>query len=465
MKIRKTQTLYNSITNIDDKYIQEALAAKKGKKPVWIKWGAIAACLCLICVSAIAIPNLLITIPDEFKSGPAPDNGPTSISDGGHSQIVDDGQTPLAEGERTPIAEGEQAARDQEVFVPITSLLASRNNGMENLAAAFGKVSIGEYTGVYESVPSMESAVLSQNKGSNISGTKEWYYISGHSDMQYLIRNVNEEYSLWKFSCFSNEEYPYCDVLELVYQIDSADAISEIIVNPARMDNTDGGKAIQEKIGTLKIKDREEIDTIYQILSSLTCYGSNHWDMIDYGDAEAPADTKKTSHQAVLLGRYLSIVTDYGNEIDGLKYTAVSDMFYEFSGIAYNRLTAEQAESVNEILRITESVEELQNRDISENDELLKDQSMENKRELLLETDNTNVSLEYVTELQNKVSTAMINGELPFVITSAVYENPYRLHIVVTSNSESDLQKLRELDSLGGALEIEYAPGNVNQWR
>ena len=441
MKKNEIQMLYNSITNIDDKYIQEALAAKKRKKPAWFKWGAVAACLCLVCVSAIAVSNLLITIPNVYKSGPIPDNGPTSMPD------------------------GEQAARDQEVFVPITSLLVSRNNGMENLAAAFGKVSIGEYTGVYESVPSVESAVLSQNRGNSVSGTEEWYYVSGHTDMQYLIRNANEEYSLWKFSCFNNEEYPYRDVLELVYQIDSADAISEIIVSPARMDNTDGGKAIQEKIGTLKIKDREEIDTIYQILSSLTCYGSNHWDMIDYGDAEASADAKKSSHQAVLLGRYLSIVTDYGNEIDGLKYTAVSDMFYEFSGIAYNRLSKEQAESVNEILRITESAEELQNRDIVENDELMENPSLENEKVVLLEAENTSVTSEYITELQNKVSTAMINGELPFVITSAVYENPYRLHIVVTSNSESDLRKLLELDSLGGALEIEYAPGNVNQWR
>ena len=463
MKKRETQTLYNSITNIEDKYIQEALAAKKREKPVWLKWGAVAACLCLICVSAIAVPHLLITIPNMYESWPTPDSGSISMLDGEQSQIADGEQATLAGGERTPITESDQAAKDQEVFVPITSLLASRNNGMENLAAAFGKVSIGEYTGIYESVPSVESAVLSEKRGNSVSDMEDWYYISGHTDMQYLIRNVNEEYSLWKFSCFSNEEYPYCDVLDLVYQIHSADAISEIIVNPARMDNTNGGRAIQEKIGTLKIKDREEIDTIYQILSSLTCYGSNHWDMIDYGDAEAPADEKKSSHQAVLLGRYLSIVTDYGNEIDGLKYTAVSDMFYEFSGIAYNHLSTEQAESMNEILRITESAEGLQNRDIAEKNELLEDQSLEDRRELLLEAENANVSLEYVTELQNKVSTAMINGELPFVITSAVYENPYRLHIVVTSNSESDLQKLLELDSLGGALEIAYAPANINK--
>lgn len=456
MRKIEVQKLYNGITDIEDKYIQEALAANGRTKSAWVKWGAVAACLCLVCISAITVPNLLISIPNIFTSEPTPNNELIPVPG------VE--LPPTADSELPPIATGEQAIGKQEIFIPITSLLASGNNGIEEFSAAYGKLTIGEYTGIYEKVPSVESTVLSENMGSSVSGTEEWHYVSGHTDMQYLIRNVNEEYSLWKFSCFDNEEYPYCDVLELVYKIDSADAINEIVVNPARMDNTDGGKAIQEKIGTFKIKNREELAMIYQILSSLTCYGRNHWDLIDYGDAEASADAKKSSHQAVLLGRYLSIVTDYGNEIDGLKYTAVSDMFYEFSGIAYNRLTAEQAKSMNEILRITENVEELQNRNIAQNDELLENPSTKYEKEILLEAENTSVTSEYITDLQNKVSTAMVNGELPFVITSAVYENPYRLHIVVTSNLESDLQKLLELDSLGGALEIEYAPGNINKF-
>lgn len=71
-------------------------------------------------------------------------------------------------------------------------------------------------------------------------------------------------------------------------------------------------------------------------------------------------------------------------------------------------------------------------------------------------TEKEVITLEYITELQVKVSTAMSNGELPFVSSSAVYENPYRLHIVVSSNAESDLSKLKAFDTIGGALEIEY---------
>ena len=72
------------------------------------------------------------------------------------------------------------------------------------------------------------------------------------------------------------------------------------------------------------------------------------------------------------------------------------------------------------------------------------------------ETGHEVITLEYITELQAKVSTAMSHGDLPFVSSSAVYENPYRLHVVVSLNAENDLSKLEAFDTIGGALEIEY---------
>lgn len=240
----------------------------------------------------------------------------------------------------------------QKNIVPVTSLLASENNGTtETLVTQ--KVPIRHYQGIYEKVSSVQSDILSESTGKSVSGTKKWYFISGHTDMQYLIKNNNKKYSLWKFICFDASEYPYQDVLKFVYQIESPDTIQKIKINPATMDNTDGGKAMQKKTRTHIITDRKSIDAIYQTLSSMTCYGSNQWDRIDYGNVETPADAKSSSHQAVRLGRYLTIFTNYGNKIDGLKYTAVSDMFYEFSGIAYNRLSKEQAKRVREILDIT----------------------------------------------------------------------------------------------------------------
>ncbi len=44
---------------LDTKYVDEAISyKKKAQNPVWIKWGAVAACLALVCVSAICLfPN------------------------------------------------------------------------------------------------------------------------------------------------------------------------------------------------------------------------------------------------------------------------------------------------------------------------------------------------------------------------------------------------------------------------
>ena len=441
----KEKRLLKVLGEIDEKYIEEAAPVEKKRRTAGnmhlFRWGAAAACLCLVCVSAITISNI-------FKSKLPPGSGVTAI--------------PMQDVGQTTDLNGEQTAGEQESFAAISSLLTDGGHGITEQALDLGKVSIGQYMGIYEKVQSVESAILSENKGKNISGTEEWYYVSGHTDMQYLIRNNNGEYSLWKFSCFDGGEYPYSDVLELVYQIDSADAISEIVVSPARMDNTDEGKAIQEKIGTHIITDREEISTIYDVLSSLTCYGRNHWEMIDNGSMDAPADAELSSHQAVWLGRYLLIVTDYGNEIDELKYSAVSNMFYEFSGIAYNRLTEEQATDICEIIGIVAEWEEDQSSSEMEVDGHHSQEALPDYADEPDEAErNTNASLEYVMELQNKVSNAMRNHELQFVISSAVYENPYRLHVVVTSDSEDDLQKLKDLDTTGGVLEIEYVPQNT----
>ena len=51
-----------TIGNINQKYVNEATAytgeVKAVRRPVWMKWGAVAACLCLIVAAMVAVPNL-----------------------------------------------------------------------------------------------------------------------------------------------------------------------------------------------------------------------------------------------------------------------------------------------------------------------------------------------------------------------------------------------------------------------
>ena len=68
-------------------------------------------------------------------------------------------------------------------------------------------------------------------------------------------------------------------------------------------------------------------------------------------------------------------------------------------------------------------------------------------------------TLEYLTELQEKITQAMINKEFPFVVTSGVYETTNNIVIEVTTNDEAKLAKVYALDTIGGAIQVEYSTG------
>ncbi|MBQ4523251.1 MAG: hypothetical protein IJA10_09905 [Lachnospiraceae bacterium] len=250
------------------------------------------------------------------------------------------------EGNEIVSTEQSKIQKEPESYVDVSMLLAS-NEGVTEQSLAFSCIEIGEYSAIYYKVESVDSSILKESIGSEVEGTKNWYKVSGHEDMQYLISYDRNEYSLWEFSSFQSESYAYGDVLKFIYHINSAEDIKEIIVTPADMDNTDKGKVIQKEIGTTTIIEEEEIEILYDVLSGLTCYGSNQWDRIGLGD-----DTPSAMLEQVRKGRYLTMVTTQGMKIDSLKYTGILGMFYEYSGIAYNALTPEEKSAIEKILNI-----------------------------------------------------------------------------------------------------------------
>ena len=46
------EKLYEVLGDINEKHVNEAREYRKAKKPIWIKWGAMAACLCFVVVGA-----------------------------------------------------------------------------------------------------------------------------------------------------------------------------------------------------------------------------------------------------------------------------------------------------------------------------------------------------------------------------------------------------------------------------
>lgn len=63
--------LYEVLCDIDEKYIQEANEYHKAKKPVWFKWGAVAALLCIAVFGYIVLQQR--SVPSETTIGHPPE--------------------------------------------------------------------------------------------------------------------------------------------------------------------------------------------------------------------------------------------------------------------------------------------------------------------------------------------------------------------------------------------------------
>lgn len=71
-------------------------------------------------------------------------------------------------------------------------------------------------------------------------------------------------------------------------------------------------------------------------------------------------------------------------------------------------------------------------------------------------------SYNYLEELQAKISKGMTNKELTFVISSALKDDTNNIVVTVISNNETDLEKVKKLDTKGGAIEIKFSENNAN---
>lgn len=67
------EKLYEVLGDINEKYVSEARVYQKAKKPIWAKWGVVAACLVLVCVVATPLflhNNDSVTTPGIADASP-----------------------------------------------------------------------------------------------------------------------------------------------------------------------------------------------------------------------------------------------------------------------------------------------------------------------------------------------------------------------------------------------------------
>ena len=437
-----TEDLFESFGALDDDLLKRSehrgkKMKKRRKASELLKYGSIAACL-------VVILGISILFIDNESPNPTPVVPEISIIADNNDDISDEETDLQVKSER---------------YVNVSMLLAS-NESIETLAHKIALVEIENYSAHYYKVASVESDILQESIGHDVPGTQMWYKVSGHEDMQYLIFNDNNEYSLWKFESFQEESYPYSDVLQIIYNIHSAEDIDKVIVAPANMDNSDKGQAIQEEIGTNVVTDDKAIETIYNVLVGLICYGGNNWDMIGLEE-----DTPSSMQNQVRAGRFLTMATSQGMEVDTLKYTGISGMFYEYGGIAYSALTMEEKTAVEKILNIelpyeTDNSVAEQNKQTESNEP----EASRAAQDIPVDEETYQEAREYsaeLTDLQNRISQAMMNKELPFVTSSAIYENPDRIHVRVNTTDKDLIAKLQAFDTTGKLLEIEYSEQRI----
>lgn len=70
---------------------------------------------------------------------------------------------------------------------------------------------------------------------------------------------------------------------------------------------------------------------------------------------------------------------------------------------------------------------------------------------------------EYVETLQAKISEDMMNGKLPFVVSSAIKEDPLRLEVAVLEMTEENINIIRSYETNGAAITIVQATGAIQE--
>ncbi len=372
---------------------------------------------------------------------------------------------------KSPVPDTEEGEIEREKYVDIADLLIKGDlAGVENAATYSDGVIIGNHEAIYEKVNSVPSDELFDN-GTNMGGAifgepdhAEWFYVSGHSDLQYAIRRQGGEYTLWKFVCFNEPDYQYSDVMDLVYGVRSANDIESITVTPQKSDNTEEGLRIQEEIGTREITDNTVIEDLYTVLSGLRCSG------MDNEDWTRPQAPDVSSSDWLRAGRNIEIHTENGVRIDSLKYTAVSGEFYEFGGIYYSALPDKDQERLKDILGIDFALpSDTDQAEIGEDIQSSDERDAETENTIIGGTDvpvdettysDARIYSDDILDLQNRISAAMGPGnELSFVTVSAVLENPDRIHVFVNTTDEDKINLLKSYNTEGVILEIEYSGG------
>ena len=290
---------------VDEDYIEQA-ASTIGKvqtpKFTWLKWGTIAACLCLVVVGSFFYNFFK---PSDFNS---------MISKGAFDTTMT----------MTTIPIDDQIACYQQIDIDGEKL--EKIVGTEYLKT----------------------------------GALVWYLPEGTDNLKYLIcKDADNALTLWMFTSFEmseGETYTYGDVLTIIYGVHGEADIVSITTSPIRSNNTVLGKEIQNEVGTKTYTDLDDISLFYNIANEIICYGvcnDNPADNTRFTYSFSTNENDKlTSGESTYGTRCISIEFADGTILDSWKYSALSGSFFEYGGIFTEPLEESDVYELNELFGI-----------------------------------------------------------------------------------------------------------------
>lgn len=298
----KSERILDAIGGINEEAVRDAKAYKKAKPKGWVKWGAAAACLCLVLGGGILLNTLR---PTDF-----------------HSMITG---------------------------VSVNNTLTITTLNIDDYLACYAQLDI-------------DSSKLEHYVGEQYleEDARTWYYPTDSDNLKYLIqKDSSGTLTLWSFDSFCMEEgetHTYGDILSIIYGVDSPDAIVSITTSPSKANNTDTGIAIQKKVGTQIYTSREDIEAFFAVVWDVVCYGADSESNADnnrftYSFSTGSSD-KLTSGETTYGTRCIKIEFADGSVLDSWRYSALSGSFYEYGGVFTDPLCDEDVFVLNDIFGI-----------------------------------------------------------------------------------------------------------------
>lgn len=407
----KTPRIANAIGHIDDELIFATECKKKARLNIWLKWGSLAACFSLL---VLCIPIVTRLLPVDDGNTPAVESSP--INNNNNNNIEELQQS--IDREMTSVEESNTLLVNEVANVMSTD--------MDVKLATFNKLPHDVWMSVLEEF--REFVGISYEDFTNKIPEKfECYNFYTLSIPGYKGANLKEEYRLHDYVFeYQTENSGEATIAICSFEEPLRDLLidcdnpkqSEINGVPVLIYGYQGSFMVQffheniyYDIGTSNVTLKE----LEELLVSITKVPETTIE-------ETSADRNREYNEAVNS----SDLSKDTSEFFGGSYTDADGKFV----IVLTEDTPANRTAICKELDRSES-----------NTTFVKG----------------TYTLAYLTELQEKITNAMVNKELPFVVTSGVYEMTNNIIIRVTTDDEAELAKVYALDTIGGAIKVEFS--------